>query len=179
MISFTPFHNLKTDSLNLRRLEHNDINDLYVMRKDTSMHEYTDTKIDENPEETRVYIDKMNKGIDENKWIIWAIEHKLAKKVIGTISIWNINTEQNSGELGFGIIPDYQGQGFMKEALIAVIDYGFTRMNLNELFAYTEEKNHRSIGLLKKCEFVEVNRVSEEGYLNKRVFQMVVFKRLS
>ena len=63
----------------------------------------------------------MNKGIDDNKWIIWAIEHNQSHKVLGTISIWNINEEQRSGELGYGIIPDYQGQGLMKESLLDVI----------------------------------------------------------
>jgi hypothetical protein len=30
------------------------------------------------------YIDKMNKGVDDNKWIIWAIEHKENVKFFDT-----------------------------------------------------------------------------------------------
>jgi ribosomal-protein-alanine N-acetyltransferase len=37
----------------------------------------------------------MNKGVDYNKWIIWAVEHEVSKKVIGSICIWNINMEQD------------------------------------------------------------------------------------
>ncbi|MBU3143626.1 GNAT family N-acetyltransferase [Clostridium sp. CF012] len=51
----------------------------------------------------------MNEGIDNNKWIIWAIQQKNRKKVIGTICIWNINEAEGCGELGYGIIPDDQG----------------------------------------------------------------------
>ena len=51
-------------------------NDLFEMRNDPRMSEYIDTKLDETTDETKAYIDKMNKGIDNNKWIIWAIEHK-------------------------------------------------------------------------------------------------------
>lgn len=179
MINFYPFPNLETNNLLLRRMNYNDLNDLYEMRKDSRMHEFTDTIVDTNCDETKAYIDKMNKGIDENKWIIWAIENKQANRVIGTISIWNINIEQNSGEFGYGLIPDYQGQGLMKEALLSVIDYGFTKMNLEELYAYTEQNNLRSIRILEKCKFVEVNRVDEESRFSKRVFHMVVYKLIS
>ncbi len=86
---------------------------------------------------------------DDNKWIIWAIEHRQTKKVIGTISIWNTNIEQGISELGYGIITDYQGKGLMKEVLLSVIKYGFEVMNLKALEAYTEENNHSSIKLLE------------------------------
>ena len=45
--------------------------------------------------------------------------------MIGTICIWNINKDEESGEVGYGIIPDYQGQGLMKESLVNVIKNGF------------------------------------------------------
>jgi ribosomal-protein-alanine N-acetyltransferase len=146
------------------------------MRKDPRMNEFTDTRLDESPEETRSYIEKMNKGVDEGNWIIWAIEYKQSKKVIGSISIWNINMEQGSAELGYGIIPDYQNRGLMKEALLSAADYGFNVMNLSTLEAYTEEKNTKSIRLLERCKFVEVNRVDDEGYCSSRIFHMVVYR---
>lgn len=176
MIIFTPFPNIETKNLILRRMKHNDINDLFEMRKDPRMNEHIDTKLEETTDETKLYIDKMNKGVDDNKWIIWAIEHKQSKKVIGSICIWNINKEQESGELGYGIIPDYQGRGLMKEALLSVVGYGLEVMNLRALEAYTEENNLKSINLLKKCYFIEVNRVNDDGYFNKRVYHMVVYR---
>lgn len=176
MINFTPFPILETKNLILRRMDYNDINDLFEMRRDPRMNEYTDTKPEENTHETKDYIDKMNKGINDNKWIIWAIEHIQASKVIGSISIWNINREQKSGELGYGIIPEFQGQGSMKEALLSVLKYGFDVMNLSYLEAYTEENNIKSIKLLEKCNFIEVNRVNEDGYFNNRVYRMVVYR---
>lgn len=176
MFEFTPFPNIKTKNTILRRMNFNDIHDLFEMRKDLRMVEYTHTKPDEEMDETKSYIDKMNKGIDDNKWIIWAIEHKSSKKVIGSISIWNISEDRESAELGYGIIPDYQGQGLMKESLLGSVEYGFKVMNLNFLDAYTEEKNIKSIKLLECCNFTEVNRVDDEGYYNKRIYHMLVYR---
>ena len=176
MITFSPFLVIETENLILRRLEHKDANDVFEMRRDLRMHEFTDTKPDETLRETEEYIAKMNKGIDENKWIIWAIEHKASKRVIGSISIWNIDLEQGSGELGYGIIPDYQGRGLMKEALLEAVKYGFSGMNLRILDAYTEINNIKSVKLLEGCNFTEVDRVEDEGFYNKRVYHMVVYR---
>lgn len=178
-MNFTPFPFIETKHLLLRKITHDDTNDIFEMRRDSRMYEFLNMKVDENTEETKSYINKMNKGIDENKWVIWAIEHKQSSKVIGTICIWNINKEESSGELGYGIIPDYQGKGLMKESLVSVIEYGFKRMGLKVMEAYTEEHNEKSIKLLESCEFVEVSRIVEEGDLNNQVFRMVIFRLLA
>lgn len=176
MIKFTSFPSIETKNLLLRRMDYNDVLDLFEMRKDMRMHEYTDTKADNNIDETKAYIDKMNKGADDNKWIIWVIEHKRLGRVIGSIFIWNLNNEQSSGELGYGIAPNYQGKGLMKEALLSVIEYGLKVMNLKALEAYTEENNIKSIKLLEKCNFTLANRVDDEGYFNNRVYHMLVYR---
>lgn len=175
LINFTPFPNIETRNLILRRLNHDDTKDLFEMRSNPQMNEYIDAKLDENFHETKSYIDKMNKGIDDNKWILWAMEHKDSNKVIGTTSIWNIDIERKSAELGYGIIPSYQGIGLMKEALLSAVEYGFSVMNLNELEAYTEENNIKSIKLLEKCNFIETNRVDDQGYFSNKVYHMVVY----
>lgn len=176
MIIFDPFPVIETRNILLRGMTQEDKYDLFQMRKDTKMHMYTDSKPDENLEETEEYIDKMVKGVAENKWIIWAIEHKVSKKVIGTISIWNIDKEQGTAELGYGIIPDYQGRGLMKEALLSAVDYGFNAMNLKSLDAFTEEKNISSNKLLDNCKFKIIDEVIDQGYCNDRNYYMVVYR---
>lgn len=176
MIVFNPFPVIETRNLLLRRMMQEDKYDLFQMRKDSKMHTYTDSKPDENLEETEVYLDKMVKGVAESKWIIWAIEHKVSKKVIGTISIWNIDKEQGTAELGYGIIPDYQGKGLMKEALLIAVDYGFNAMKLKSLDAYTEENNISSNKLLDKCKFKIIDKVIDKGYCNDLNYNMVVYR---
>ncbi len=176
-VNFCPFPIIKTESLKLRRLGLQDAADLFDMRSDPRMHEYTDTRPDRSVEETRKYIQAMNRGIDENVWVVWAIEHRPTGRVIGTVCIWNLKAEQVSGELGYGLHPEYQGQGLMREALLAVIDYGFSTMQLGVLEAYTEERNLKSRGLLKRCGFSEIGLVEEMGDNTNRLFRMVVYRQ--
>lgn len=176
MISFHPFPVIETSNLILRRMEDRDLSDLFEMRRDPKMHEHTDTKPDKVPEETKAYIDKINKGVDENKWICWAIECKRARKVIGSISIWNICAEEGSAELGYGLVSAYQGKGLMKEALLKVVNFGFEVMDLKILDAYTGENNIGSIRLLESCRFREVDRVDDAGCCNDRMYHMIVYR---
>ena len=179
MINFTLFPVIETKKLVLRRFNYDDLQDIYKMRSNPKMIEFTDSKLDESLEETKSYIEKMNKGIDENKWIICAIEHKKSKKVVGSISIWNINLELRSGELGYGIVPEYQNKGLMKEALLSIVDYAFNTMKLKTIEAYTEENNISSIKLLESCKFTEIKRVQEEGYYSSRIYNMIVYEMKS
>ncbi|WP_075618764.1 GNAT family N-acetyltransferase [Paenisporosarcina indica] len=176
MLDFSIFPIIETTNLMLRKMHQNDAHDLFEMRSNPQMNEYTDTQVDATIEETKAYIEKMNAGVDVKKWIIWAIEHKQSEKVIGSISVWNLNKEENSGELGYGIIPDYQGQGLMKEALSSVTAYGFDVMQLDNLDAYTEENNRSSLKLLETSDFLEVDRVDEQNEESNRVYRMVVYR---
>lgn len=62
MIILSPFLTLKR-KFNIAKNELNDTADLFEMRKVPRMNEYTDTKPDENINQTIAYVDKMNKGI--------------------------------------------------------------------------------------------------------------------
>ena len=64
----------------------------------------------------------------------------------------------------------------MSESLLSVVNYGFKIMNLKHLDAYTEENNFKSIKLLDSCNFIKVNRIDDEGYYNKRIYHMVVYR---
>lgn len=63
--------------------------------------------------------------------------------------------------LGYGLDEQYQGQGFMREALELAIDYAFGPLNLHRLMANAMPRNTRSLGLLKRLGFVE------EGYARR------------
>ena len=173
---FSSFPELITENLILRRLKPSDRNDLFAIRSNPSMHRYTDTVPDGEISQTDAYIDKMLDGVDTGKWIIWAIEHKPTRKVIGSVSIWNIDEVQMTGELGYGIIPDYQSKGLMKESLMRVIDYGFHSMRLHALLAYTEESNLQSIKLLQRCGFQYTDRIDEPGSRNDKIYRMDVYR---
>ncbi len=175
-ISWSALPTLETTDLILRRMSQDDAGDLFAMRSDSRMVEHVDMRLDEAVDETKAYIDKMNRGVDEQQWLIWAMEHKKSGRVVGSISLWNIKQDEVSAEFGYGVVPEYQGQSLMKQALQRVIEYAFAVLHFKTLYAYTEERNLRSNKLLERCGFVQVDSIAEEGYYSDRVYRMAAYK---
>ncbi len=167
---------LETENLILRAMMRSDQEDLFAMRSDPRMHAYTDTAPDQTLTQTEAYIEKMRVGVEEDRWIIWAMETKLEKKVIGSVGIWNIDLQRNTAELSYGIAPAFQGKGLMKEALKPVLDYGFCTMSLSALEAYTEQDNIPSRRLLEALGFIEAERVDDVGEDGKRIYHMIGYR---
>lgn len=176
-MNFSPFPTLETERLILREMTAQDADDLFLLRADPLLHLYTDTKPDASNAETHAYIEKMRLGIAENRWIIWAMEHKADRRVIGTLGIWNIDEKQECAELSYALAPAYQGKGYMREALAAAISFAFSQMRLSALEAYTEEQNIPSRKLLEKLDFREVDRVDDTANDGARIYHMIVYRR--
>lgn len=176
MYSFDPFPVMETEHLNLRRIAPKDLEDLFEMRTESGLIEFTDNVLDRTREETKLYMEKMHQGVSDGEFIIWAMEHKETEKVIGTISIWNIRWEEMTAELGYRIIPSYQRRGYMKEALREITDYTFEMLNLRVIEAYTEEKNIPSRRLLESLHFKETGMEDDQGINSERVYHMVIYK---
>lgn len=176
-IDFNPFPKIMTERLILRNLTEDDRYDVFNMRKDTSMHEYTDTKPDEQLDDTIDYIRKINQGIHGNKWILWGLQDKERGAIIGTVSIWNIYPSEEKAELGFGIIPAFRGSGLMTEAIRAVVDYSFKEMRLKVLEAFTEENNTSARSLLERCGFFQDRSVIDQSPSDGREYKMIVYRR--
>jgi len=56
-------------------------------------------------------------------------------------------------DLGFAILPNYEGQGYTKEASLAVLAYEQKALGLSKVAAITSEENLRSRQLLLKLGF--------------------------
>lgn len=154
MFNFTPFPNLTSERLTLRKLRLEDENEVFFLRSDNRVLKFIDIPIAKSLEDARTYIRMINKGIDENEWVLWGITLKEAEsKIIGTICLWNISKEKNKGEIGYLLHPDFQRKGYMQEATVKVIDFGFNTMNLDVIDADLHSKNDKSLKLLKRNNF--------------------------
>lgn len=154
VLSFTPFPKLETPRLVLRQLQSSDAGDIYALRSDKSVNAFLDRPMALSVREASDFIERTNAGIAANQWLLWALVPRGNTRLAGTICLWNIEKEKDKAELGYELLPAFQGKGFMQEAIPKIIEFGTINMQLKIIEAFTKAGNHRSVKLLEKNNFL-------------------------
>lgn len=168
----SPFPNLTTERLILRKLEVTDSYALLRLRSDKSVNRYLDREAAKNKADADTFIEKIQQ-LTPDKGFYWAISLKNRPELVGTICFWNINIEKRMAEIGYELLPDYQGKGIMLEAIAEVLHYGFDTIQLKIVAALTHPDNQSSAKLLEKTGFVRdmnYQYISEEDADGQAVY---------
>lgn len=92
-------------------------------------------------------------------------------RTIGGIGYHNWVDDHRRAEIGYNLKHESDRQkGYMKEAIVPVIEFGFSQLNLHRIEACFRPGNTPSQRLLEICGFVEEGRMREH-YLIDGVFE--------
>ncbi len=152
-MNFDPFPKLITERLILRKLEIEDGGNVKLLRSNEIVNKYLFRPKQIDIHEAIEFITEINKKIERNECLHWAICLIDANIFIGTICLWNISTEKNKIEIGFELNSEYHSKGFMQEAVEVVIQYAFSELKFDVVTAFVNEKNQKSIQLFKRNNF--------------------------
>ncbi|MBB2147224.1 GNAT family N-acetyltransferase [Pedobacter sp. LMG 31464] len=161
--NFTPFPILTTERLTLRELSTDDQQDIFALRSDAEINKYLGRAPSKTIEDAINFINSVNDNIKNNNSIYWAISLTSTKTFVGTICLFDFSNEQNSCEIGYELITKFQGQGIMKEAIEAVIDYAFQTLQFQKIVAFTHNENQGSTKLLTKFNFLPSKDADKEN----------------
>lgn len=91
------------------------------------------------------------------------------KDIIGSVNLSNIiRRAAQFCYLGYGLAAAKQGRGYMTEAVAAVVDFGFTQLNLHRIMANYIPTNARSGAVLKRLGFKVEGYAYDYLYLDNR-----------
>lgn len=153
-LNFSPFPNIETGRLLLRQVTFEDENEIFFLRSDENVNRYVDRPKPNSLQDARNHIDRVNNGIASNESIFWGITLLDNNSIIGTICLWNISKENYTAEVGFDLMPRFQGKGIMREAFSEVARYGFETLKVRRLVGWVHNENTRSISLLRNFNFI-------------------------
>ena len=71
--------------------------------------------------------------------------------------------EDGMTEIGYGILEEYQGQGYATEAVGAAVNWALRQPGVKRIEAETEPDNRASGRVLEKCGFLPTGVMGEEG----------------
>lgn len=161
--TFTPFPVLKTERLTLRQLSANDDQEIFALRSDKQVNKYLDREPSNTIEDARKFIHKIAEFVRQNEGIYWAITLTALDKLVGTICLFNLSNENDQAEIGYELLPAFQGQGIMQEATSKVIAFGFDVIGLKAIEAYTHLENENSSKLLEKFNFKKQENIDNNS----------------
>ena len=148
--------------IELRWLTEADIPALYSIFSHPDVMRYWSSAPLQNLDEAKALLDDIQDSFRKNELFQWGVFSKAEGKVIGTCTILNMDRKNRRAEVGYALGREYWGQGFMNEALAALLHYAFTTLELHRIEADVDPRNTASLRLLDKLGF------QREGLLRER-----------
>jgi diamine N-acetyltransferase len=170
---------LKGKNIYLRALEPNDLEFVYAVENDESIWNVSNTQTPYSRFLIRQYLENAHQDIYEAKQLRLAICKDEDFPAIGLIDLFEFDPTNNRA--GIGILILNQGNrnsGIGSEALGLLIDYGFTHLNLNQLYANIDTENEISIALFTKFGFQKIGikkqwNLVNGNYKDEALFQLI------
>ncbi|MEI7734296.1 MAG: GNAT family N-acetyltransferase [Ferruginibacter sp.] len=177
---FTSFPVLTTERLILRQIDAADAPQILALRSSELVMKYINKERAKNLEDAMAFVERVNTGLSSGEGITWGMALKEApEKLIGTIGLWRIIKQHYRAEIGYMLHPDLWGKGYTNEAIKAVIDCGFTTIQLHSIEAHINPGNAASAGLLESNGFVREAYFKEDYFYEGQFLDSAIYSLLN
>lgn len=177
-INFLPFLEIETERLLLRRINNDDVVQVFALRSDAETMKYIPRPLVTTMDEALEHIRMINDKIISGEGINWAITLKGDSELLGIIGHYRIKPENYRAEIGYMLHPDHHGKGIISEAIKAVVGYGFDQMQLHSIEAIIDPDNAASAAVLEKNGFVKEAHLKENECYNGKFLDTVIYSLL-
>lgn len=157
---------LPTERLLLRPLRTSDAPSVMVLFTDTGFMQFGTTPPFTSMDQAHALITRDVSAMASGERLRLGIERLADHALIGICTLFNLDRQCRSAEIGYGLLADAWGQGYMHEALVALLDHGFGAMQLNRIEADIDPRNTRSAHSLQRAGFVQEGVLRESCIVN-------------
>lgn len=178
--NFSPFPEIQTKRLVLRRMNKEDAKEIFRLRSSDEVMKYIDRERTKSINEAEVFISRIDSALESNNGIMWGIALKeKPNTIIGNIGYWRLIKENYRAEIGYMLNPAFWKKGIMKEALVEVVTFGFNTMNLHSIEANINPGNTASAALLESTGFIKEAYFKEDYFFNGAFHDTIIYSRLN
>lgn len=131
---------MKTQRLHLQEVRQSDIDHIYKGLSHPDVIKYygvSYTTLEETQEQMSWYKDL----VASQRGIWWCVRQAESGTFVGAGGFNGWNHEHAKAEIGFWLLPNFWGLGYMKEAMSEMLNYGFCVMKLNRVEGFVEASN--------------------------------------
>jgi ribosomal-protein-alanine N-acetyltransferase len=153
---------LRTKRLLLRPLAEADVPSLFEAFSDPRVMRYWSTPLWSSMDAARALVARDLKAMASGEYVRLGIERQEDGRLLGNCTLFKIDGQCRRAEIGYGLAYSAWGRGYMHEALLALLEFGFSELGLNRVEADIDPRNEPSARSLERLGF------RKEGYLRER-----------
>lgn len=111
----------------------------------------------------------------EGDELIFALELQGTGEVIGDCALFNSDERNLRAEIGFSLVRQHWGYGYMSEAANALLDHAFNTLGLRRIEGDVDPRNVASTRLLERLGFVREGLARERWMVEGRVSDSALY----
>ncbi|CDG84206.1 GNAT family N-acetyltransferase [Janthinobacterium agaricidamnosum] len=156
------FKTLSTARLTLRPPRHGDEESLFRLHSDAQVMRYFSEPPWTDPARAARQVEDDVGAFGREEYLRFCIVLNGTQQMIGNCTLFALHRQNRRGEIGYALDRACWGQGYMHEALDALLEYAFVERDLHRLEADVDPRNSGSAHCLQRLGF------SAEGLLRER-----------
>jgi len=176
---FTSFPVLKTARVDLRQVTHEDLAMVFAFNASIEALRFVArepyTALSQAKEKVQGFLD----GFQARKGIWWTFVLRDTGQSIGYGGLFELDHDFGSGEVGYGLLPEFWGRGYITEIVEEMVRFGFQEMELNLITALVVPGNVASEKVLFNQGFDRVEVLCSHSQARNERFDMGKFERLN
>ncbi len=168
---------LTSDRLRLRRFNDNDLDNVFKGLSHPEVIPYygISFKSKEATKEQMIWFADLEKN---KTGIWWAVCSKEDNSFLGAGGLNDWSHEHKKAEIGFWLLPEFWGKGYMKEGMPLIVDHAFTEMGLHRIEGFVESENSNCKNAMAKLNFQHEGTMRDCEIKNGNFISVDVFAAL-
>lgn len=162
MIDSDTLPTIDATRVSLRWLTDEDTAALFSIFSDQEVMRYWSSPPITEMEDARKLLADIRNYFRQRTLFQWGIARRSDDRIIGTCTLFHIDTANRRAELGYALGREHWKKGYMQEALGALLGFAFDNLNMHRIEADVDPRNASSAKTLERLGF------QREGYLRER-----------
>ncbi len=169
---YIQWNGMRTPRLAFRKLHLEDEQAVYHYSSNPEVTKYVIFPTHQSLEDTRAFINLSMEKYKKGQVACWAVTLKDTGAMVGTADFCWWSMEQHKAEVGFCFATEHWGIGYASEALMALIKFGFTYMDLHRTEARCFQENKASARVMEKAGMIHEGLMRDFIYVKGRYWNI-------
>lgn len=172
---FDDFPVLKTERLTLKQITADHAQRIFEMRTNERVNQFIARPEMPSLEDAIKLVERTQLAYQNKMGIGWAGFLRDNNQLIGTCGFNSIDFPNLRAEIGGELTTEYWGKNIAFEAVSAIVNFGFERLQLHSIEAKVSPQNRGAIYLLEALGFKKEAHFKDRIYFNNQFQDMAVY----